>query len=277
MKKEKIIVTHLNPDLDGLAGAWLLRKFHPEFRRAGVEFCPAGQTLNNKAVDSDPTVVHIDTGGGRFDHHSTSDGSICAAILVWNFLAKEGRQPLGKEERTAVERILDYVLKFDHGLLRVLENEYRDFLPVALLEGKFWGRRESSATADFGCQLLESAYTFSLEKEQFKEDWQKRTEFATPWGKGVGLATAHLLGREFGLPPSYAAAVVIDLKNNHRRFWGWQDTDFSKVYERLKIIDPKADWFLHASKKILLSGSESNPGMRLSKLSLEKMIELVRK
>ena len=73
------------PDLDAISSVWLLKKFDSEFENAEVKFVPAGTTYQNKVVDSDPDVVHVDTGLGRFDHHQSED-RICAAELVFNYL-----------------------------------------------------------------------------------------------------------------------------------------------------------------------------------------------
>src|SRR3989344_2597863 len=87
---QKIVVTHISPDFDGIPAIWLLRRFHPEYKNARVELVPAGNnTYNNQPVDSDPDVLHVDVGGGKFDHHGTNDFT-CGAKLVWEWLVKEG-------------------------------------------------------------------------------------------------------------------------------------------------------------------------------------------
>ncbi len=80
---QKIIVTHISPDFDGIPAIWLLRKFHPEFKSARVELVPAGDnTFGNQPVDSDPDVLHVDVGGGKFDHHKTNEFT-CGAKLIF--------------------------------------------------------------------------------------------------------------------------------------------------------------------------------------------------
>jgi len=37
---QKIIVTHVSPDFDGIGAIWLLKRFHPDFSNARVEFQP---------------------------------------------------------------------------------------------------------------------------------------------------------------------------------------------------------------------------------------------
>src|SRR3989344_8201298 len=100
---QKIIVTHISPDFDGIPAIWLLKKFHPEYKTARVELVPAGSnTYNNQPVDSDPDVLHVDVGGGRFDHHN-SDDFTCGAKLVWERMVEEG---FTKEDDKDLERII---------------------------------------------------------------------------------------------------------------------------------------------------------------------------
>jgi hypothetical protein len=53
--------------------------------------------------------------------------------------------------------------------------------------------------------------------------------------------------------------------------------DFTQAYEALMKKDPQATWFLHASKKILLNGTTKNPDMKPTKLSLDEIIEVLKK
>src|SRR5689334_1200993 len=62
------IVGHLAPDLDCLTAIWILIRFGGA-TNADLQFVPAGATLDGLPVDADPQIVHVDTGGGRYDHH----------------------------------------------------------------------------------------------------------------------------------------------------------------------------------------------------------------
>ena len=59
----KVIVTHMFPDLDAICSVWLLKRFDPDFSEAEVKLIPAGTTYEDKPVDFDPDIVHTDTGG----------------------------------------------------------------------------------------------------------------------------------------------------------------------------------------------------------------------
>ncbi len=81
MPTPSTIVGHLAPELDCLTAIWILTRFGGA-KNAALAFVPAGETLDGRPADIDPRVVHVDTGGGRFDHHSRHDQHLCAAELV---------------------------------------------------------------------------------------------------------------------------------------------------------------------------------------------------
>ena len=60
----------------------------PGWDKAEVKFVPAGKTLNSNPPDVDPEIIHVDTGLGKFDHHTTGDKSVCAAVKVLGRLKK---------------------------------------------------------------------------------------------------------------------------------------------------------------------------------------------
>jgi len=72
------IVGHLAPDLDCLTAIWILIRFGGA-ANAALEFVPAGETFEQRQVDIDPRIVHVDTGGGRYDHHQRKAQNLCAA------------------------------------------------------------------------------------------------------------------------------------------------------------------------------------------------------
>jgi len=53
------------------------------------------------------------------------------------------------------------------------------------------------------------------------------------------------------------------------------EIDLTPVYEMLKMKDPDATWFLHASRHMVLNGSAKNPDMKPSKQTLESLIDTV--
>src|SRR5690606_11935083 len=100
----KVIVGHLAPDLDCLSAIWILMRFG-NAADAELEFVPAGRTRGDLPPDAEPDVIHVDTGGGRFDHHHTDDNTLSAAELV--------RRELRPGDE-ALRRLVDQVTRIDH-------------------------------------------------------------------------------------------------------------------------------------------------------------------
>lgn len=89
-----IIVTHVSPDWDALAAAWLLKRFANGFQGAEIVLVNTG--------NPDPAVLAaadavVDTGKVfdrsrlRFDHHQWPDNETSAAEMVWEWVHREER------------------------------------------------------------------------------------------------------------------------------------------------------------------------------------------
>ena len=55
------------------------------------------------------------------------------------------------------------------------------------------------------------------------------------------------------------------------------DIDLTPLYNTLRVQEPEATWFLHASRHMVLNGSSKNPDMRPTKRTLQEIIEVVKK
>src|SRR5262249_45969885 len=98
------IVGHLAPDLDCLTAIWILVRFAGA-ADAALHFVPAGATLGQQPADADPHIIHVDTGGGRFDHHQRAAHDLCAAELVRCAIAPAD---------AALERLVRQVCRIDN-------------------------------------------------------------------------------------------------------------------------------------------------------------------
>ena len=58
---------------------------------------------------------------------------------------------------------------------------------------------------------------------------------------------------------------------------GYSEIDFTNLYTYIKIKEPEADWFLHSSNQLLLCGSSKAPLKRLTKFSLNQLINIIEK
>lgn len=271
----KTIVTHIGPDLDAITSVWLMKTFYPDWEEASVAFVPAGTTLHGLAVDSDPEIVHVDTGFGRYDHHQT-DANICAATLVYEGSVEyHGPDP-------ALERLVHVVNDVDHFQQVFYQNpeaDHWDFHLATIIDGwRLIHSDDNMKILSLGMDALDAVYkTFQNKVWAEKEIKEKGKEFTTKWGKAMGVETTNDDVIHLGQKTGYQVMIRKDPKKQYVRIKSLplDSIDLTPVYEELKQKDGTATWFLHASKHMVLNGSTKNPSMRPSTLSLQELITLV--
>lgn len=278
----KTIVTHFNPDLDALTAVWLIKNFLPGWQKAEVKFVPPGDyPLDDRPVDSDPDLLYVDTGRGKFDHHQTND-FICAATLVWDYLKEETKK---KDE--AIDRLVEIVNQVDHA--RDLawpepDNDRYEFMLHMILEGfKRTGGEDqedqSQRIIDFGLPALDGIHKILQEKVKAEEELKEGKEFETKWGKAIALETKNDAVLFLGEKKGYCLVARLDLDNGHLKIYArWdKEVDLTQAFEEFKKKDPQPNWFLHSSKVILMNGTFSQPDYQPTQLSLEEIIKILKK
>lgn len=278
---QKTIVTHISPDFDGIPAIWLLRRFHPQFKSARVELVPAGDnTLHNQPVDSDSDVLHVDVGGGKFDHHHTNDFT-CGAQLVYEWLVKEGYI---KKDDEAMRRIIQVVTELDHGWdsykwPEPASDRWEFTLPQLLSGIKMVFPRDTAKHIEYTMEGLDAVYKLMQSKVKAEEEVEKGVKFKTRWGQGVGVVTKNDGVMDAAIKNGYALVVRKDPDEGYVRITGnnLNKVDFTKAYDNVTRMDDRGNWFLHASKVLLRNGSTRNPMMKPTKLSMEEVIEILKR
>lgn len=278
---QKIIVTHISPDFDGIPAIWLLKRFHPDFKNARVEFVPAGDnTYNNEPVDSNYDVVHVDVGGGRFDHHKT-DEFTSAAKLVYEWLVREGYID---ESDKALLRLVQVVTELDHGL-----DSYKwpepasdkwEFSIHNVLSGiKGVYRGDYHKAIDWTLDGLDSIYILLKSKVKAEGEIKEGKKFKTRWGVGIAVYTKNDSVMDVAIKNGYALVVRKDPSRGFVRITGsnTHKVDLTGAYEMICQKDKVGDWFLHASKVLLRNGSSRNPNMRATKMSIDEVVKILEK
>lgn len=276
---QKIIVTHISPDFDGIPAIWLLRKFHPEYKNARVELVPAGSnTYNNQPVDSDPDVLHVDVGGGRFDHHGNNDFT-CGVKLVWEWLVEEGYI---KDDDKAIERMIEVMTELDHGWdhykwCEPASDRWEFSLHNVLSGLKIVFPRNNDKYIEWVCDSLEAVYAIMKSKVKAEEEVENGFKFKTRWGKGVAVMTKNDGIMDVGVKGGYAVVLRRDPQEGYIRITGNNacDVDFTKAYEEIVKTDKVGQWFLHASRVLLRNGSTRNPTMRPTKMTIEEVVAIL--
>lgn len=269
MSVEKRIVAHHSPDIDALAAIWLIHRYKPRWKDAEVCFVSSGKTLNDMPVDSDPNIIHVDTGMGMFDHHHTSLFT-SAARLVFDALIEEHLVPQSDIE--AVERMVDVVTRYDH-FHEVLLADANDDMHIFSLSYIIYGLRLDPLRVQELVNLaelsLDGILQFMKSKAHAEHIIEKGHTESTAWGKTLYLDTdndravkvAFMMGYDMVVrfSPHYGnVAIRLHPSNKHI---------LKNLYKKFTASDPGAQWFYHASGRMLLNASTRDTKHLVTKFS----------
>lgn len=267
MQIPEIIVGHLAPDLDCLAAIWILVRFAGA-RAADLVFVPAGRTLDECPPDADPRIVHVDTGGGRFDHHQQADRSLSAAELVRRAVAPND---------SALQRLVDQVTRIDnadlHGVRQPVFFNINDL--IAGYNALYPNRPHHVAQAMM--PNLDAWYEHEARQLRLERAFARRVEFHTRWGLGIAMQSDD--GASSRL--AYSRGAVLYAYRDGRGYMGIaaqsrSRVDLEPVYHDLKSVDATADWYLHPNHRLLLCGTPKAPPRHPSRLSLEELVAVIK-
>lgn len=284
----KHLVTHIRPHLDDICGIWMFKKYHPELANAEVNFVPVdingGIPFNNEPVDSNPDVIHVGVCRGKFDEHGPENAKSkeveSASTLVYKYLDSFKLLPEDETQKGGLKRVVDFVLALDTGSIR--GKELFHYTIGAVIQAMNLREDKDDIELSYemyhlGCKMLDGLLLSEEDHVQLLKDWAKRKDFM--WGKfkGAALTTQSKRVDDFAYSQGYDFVVYIDPKYGFRKIRAGRanDVSFEKVHEKLKTIDPEAEWYLHQSKKLLICGHEIAPDTALSKLSLEELMKII--
>lgn len=277
-------MTHINPDLDAIGAVWILKRFDEQhFGDAEMAFVPAGKTIGKEEREflgfEEEQVVHVDTGQGKFDHHTEKLGKerICAASMVADYV-KDVHPSL--EEDEALARMVEHMIGIDHfeeaywpepDDIRYLFQLHEIFSPM-----KAAGKTDREVT-EFGLQALDAVYVAMKSRVMAEEELERAQEFETRWGKGLGVKTTNDDVMKLAQKRGYAVVVRKDSEFGHVRIKAAPEKqiDLTEIYEIIIGRDTHATWYLHPSKAMLLNGSKKGGDQVPSELSLAEVIAIV--
>jgi hypothetical protein len=275
----KTIVTHLSVDLDAISSAWLVRRYMPGWEDAQLKFVSAGETLNGMKPDSDPDIIHVDTGLGMFDHHQKRDVHMSAAKKVFNHLSEKGY--LKEHEEEALARMADLIADIDN-FQEVYypqpDADIYDFAIHQIIAGLRPIIEEDADRCELMFKILDATLNVFKNKVRAEKELKEAFTFQSKWGKTLAIESKNEETIKLAQKRGYEMVIRKDPKLGFLRIKTIPDEklDLTPVYEELKKQDPKADWFLHISKNMLLNGSTKNQDAIPSKLPLNKVIDIVR-
>ena len=276
----KRIVTHQSPDLDSVVSSWMVKRFLPGFESATLTLIPAGTTLDDAPVDSDPDIVHTDTGYGIYDHHHLPDPekSMCAAERVYKDLVAKKRIPENLVK--SLRRIADFATLIDHlGEINFPDplNDRYDFSLHMIVVGL---RKTGVADAEiyeFAWKALDGILVLFTEKQEAEDVLAEAVEFDSKWGKGLAISSDNTAAMTMALFKGYVVVVQKGVSKANARIKSRPSTDIdlTPVRDAIQKDDKTGEWFLHISKNMLLNGSSKGAPMHPTELSLEELVTIV--
>lgn len=264
----KVLVTHINPHLDDIAGIWLFKKFHPDFKDAKIEFISASREAAKSEETEDK--IFIGTGGGKFDEHKEGLNT-CAGSLVYEFLKGKGYVPQDGITRGALDRLIEWNLLIDTG--KAPDSQLDEFSVQAFIRCKDGTSKNSQKSVELGIEILNRILVVLKRKQQSIKDWEKRKESASKFGKFFAIVS-ETIDREFCREQDGSLFLMYNPKHHSVQFFTPSfDIDLKPIYDKVKSLDPSASWFLHQSHHMVICGSSSAPDSKPTKLSFEELIE----
>ena len=243
---------------------WILRRWGG-LADALLRFVPAGTTLNGAKVDSDPQIIHVDTGHGRFDHHHIADVTLSAAELVRRAVAPDDE---------VLRRMTHTVTLLDHARAEGGTAPTICDL-IAGLNLLYPDTPETVALTTF--VHLDAWYAYESRQVNLEAAFARRVEFDTPWGPGVAMESDDGGSARLAYGTGAVLYVYRDGKGNMGIIARSRaPVDLTPVLRDLRRIDPQADWYLHPSKRMLVCGTPKAPPQVPSRLSLTELVGVLR-
>jgi len=280
----KLIITHINPDFDAITSIWLVKKFLPGWQDAEVDFIPAGETYQEKKVDSDPDILHVDTGLGKFDHHQNNTFT-CAAEKVWLYIKEyfkdKNNSPISTRKKEAIDRLVALVNDIDH-FGEVFwpdpDNDRYDLIIERIFDG--WKQKypdQNHRLCSWGIDCLDGLYQILRAKVYAEQELEKAKVIKSPWGKALAVETINDEVIKLGQKKGYKVVIRKDPRKDYLRIKSLpsKEIDLTPLYLILKKTDPEATWYLHPSCNMLLNGTTKNPKTKPTKLTLDEVVEII--
>jgi hypothetical protein len=268
----KSLVTHNRPHLDDICGIWLLKRFFPDAKDAVIEFTSSGPE-GEKHADTDDRAL-IGVGRGKFDEHKGDVGQ-CATTLVYAWLKE--RVAFDDVTRSALDAIVAWVLLEDTGMLMTIEHRQFTLAPVMRWEYERAGQ-DSHASVEFGMHILDVLLLIQKNEALLKRDWESRKEFDSPYGKAVVMVTDAMDNNPFAYAKGFTIVATVNPAGTYHNIKApaTADVDLTPVYEKLQKVDPKAEWFFHHSKRMLICGGPLAPESATSALDADGLVDVIK-
>ncbi|MFA5136838.1 MAG: chromate resistance protein ChrB domain-containing protein [Patescibacteria group bacterium] len=275
----KTIVTHLSVDLDCITAVWLIKRFFPGWQQATVVYTPQQTEWNNVPVDSNPEIIYVDTGFGRFDHHQLQEKT-SASKRVFESIMKN--QMAHGKKNEALTRIIDHVNDIDHfGEVHYPEptHDRYDFCLHQIISGLKKNSEKDDDVMSIIHKLLDGILVLFLSKINAEKEIEKGYVFHSKWGKTLAMNTANDEASRLAQKQGYQLVITKDPERGSVRIKTPPnpDLDLTPLYTKIRQADTQGYWYLHVLKNMLLNGSSVTPDAKPTALTLKQLIEIIKK
>jgi hypothetical protein len=274
----KTIVTHVSPDVDALSSVWLVRTFMKGWDGAEIAFISQGTTYQDKPVDSNPDVIHVDTGMGRFDHHQSNEDT-CAAKKVFEYLTSRGE--IKEKLLLPLERMVAIINDIDH--FREIywhepDSDIYEFSIVSIIEGMKVRLQDDHQLTIISENIFDGILQTFHNKIQAEKELETGLIFESSWGKTLAINSESDEVGQLAQKKGFQMVIRKSERRGHMKIKLHPSSkkNLKKLEEAVKKIDPTATWFYHASGHMLISGSSKSPTSIPTKMNLNKMVEIVK-
>jgi hypothetical protein len=276
----KMIVTHIHPDLDAIMSAWMLVRFdQSRYGDAKFEFVPAPTTYKGLPPDNDPNIVHVDVGGGKFDHHKPGGFTTCASKLVWEELIAEG---LVSPTDTALKEMAAIALEIDTFADCYWPGTDQPRMAMMLHEVIPALHRlqthDNEAVLRMVFVYLDGVYQRLKDWEKGKEAIMEGEEFESAWGKGIAVSTAADDVSKTAQKMGYEIVVINDTTHGHLKIKTAPAVKLplKAIYDKICERESPDRWVYHNSGHMLFSGSDKGGLQEKTQLHLNDLLEMIK-
>jgi len=256
-----------------------MRFDQPDFGDAALAFIPAGKTYKDRPVDTDPDVVHVDNGRGRFDHHHEGGYETCAAKLVYQDLVAQGKI---NPSDTAVKQMVDFALAIDRfedsSWDDPLATRYAFTLHEVIPALHSLQIMDDEGVARYVFTYLDGVYQRLKQVHKAEEEIKGGEEFAWAEGKGLAVSSGNSEVIKIAQKRGYSLVILKHPDYGHMRIKAVPEKgiDLTPLYDKILEVDPPELWYLHPSKQMLLNGSDKASPKEPTSLSLQEVVTLAR-
>lgn len=273
------IVTHLRPDLDACAAIWLVKKFFPGFEEAELAFVPAGKTLNEEIVDTNPHNLHVDTGKGKFDHHHLPIRTSAAQRIVEHLISEGSIKSDLVEIYKRFAEVITIVDNFEYVSFPLAQTDSEEMMLYQIIEGYAFIEKNDFVVVDFAERALDGFLIMLLQRRDAEEDLKKGEEFTVHGNlRAIAVESRNEYATHFAQKKGYSLVIRKDPKTGRGKIKARPDSPITleNVWKALGLRESPEIWYFHQSGKMVINGSDKNPTIPATKLSLSDLIKIVK-